>query len=108
MTIIKVVKDDKTYDINFTLQDANGNAINLTNATMQLKVQASNSTELKFAGTMNTVSAASGTCKYTVAQGNFNQSGNFNAEIEVSYTGTGEIITFPDILFKVKDDLPKT
>jgi len=105
---IKVVKNDKLYDLNFTLQDASGNAVNLTNASsISLKVQKVGATALKFTGNMIKVVAASGTCKYQVAAGNFDETGEYHAEIEVTFSG-GQISTFSDIYIIVLPELPRS
>lgn len=105
-TKIELVKGDKIYDLNFTLQNASGVAINLTNATLKFKAQKSGATALKFTGTMNIVSAVAGTCKYQVLATDFDEAGTYSAEIEVTFSG-GQISTFADIIIVVKADLPK-
>lgn len=105
-TLIKVYKSDKLYDINFTLQDANGAAIDLTGATLLLKAQKQGVSALKFSGAMAIVNATAGTCKYTVAEMDFSDVGQYYAEIEVTYTG-GKIITFGDIVINVLPELPR-
>jgi hypothetical protein len=105
-TEIPVIKGDKAYEINFTLQDFNGVAVNLTGATLKLKVQKPGAAALKFTGDMTIVSAAAGTCKYTVAEGNFDTAGAYDAEIEATFAN-GQVITYSDIVIKVKSDLPK-
>lgn len=106
--LIKVVKSDKLYDINLTLQDANGNAFDLTgNSGILLKVQKQGATALKFSGTMSVVGAATdGKVKYTVAATDFDDAGQYYAEIEVTFTG-GKVVTFPDIVIEVKPELPR-
>lgn len=104
--IIKIFKSDKLYDINFTLQDANGAAIDITGATLLLKAQKQGAAALKFSGTMSIVSGPAGTCKYTVAATDFDDTGQYYAEIEVTFTG-GKIITFGDIVINVLPELPR-
>lgn len=106
MITIKTYKSDKLYDINFTLQDGNGTAIDLTNGTLLFKAQKQGATTLKFSGSMSIVTAASGTCKYTVAATDFDEVGKYYAEIEITYTG-GKIITFGDITVIVQPELPR-
>lgn len=105
MTTIKVVKSDKLYDINFTLQDANGAAFDLTSGTLLLKVQKEDVSTVKFSGSMTIVSAAAGTCKYTVQATDFDEAGNYHAEIEVTI-GT-KVVTFTNIRIMVLAELPK-
>lgn len=104
---IKIIKNDKSYELNFTLQDYSGSAVNLTGiSTLYLKVQKPGASTLKFTGTMTVVSATDGTCKYVVADGNFDTVGKYHAEIEATYAN-GQVITWSDIIINVKGDLPK-
>ncbi len=108
--IIEVIQDDYGYEETFNLQDSAGNAIDITGATVSLKVQAVNDkTALKFTGGMSIINAAGGVCRYTVASGNFDTVGTFNAEITVDYGGSpGRVIRYTDIQFVVKPKLPRT
>lgn len=105
MTIIKVVKGDTNYDINFTLQDANSAAFDLTGATLLLKVQKEDVSTVKFSGSMAIVSAVAGTCKYTVQPTDFDEAGTFHAEIQA--TISSKIITWTNIRIEVLPELPK-
>lgn len=105
---IKVVQNDKLYDLNFTLQNADGTALDITGvSSINFKVQRSGSDVLKFTGTMSAVnSGTDGKCKYNVQVGNFDKFGDHYAEIEVVYS-SGQTITFPGIYIKVEPELPK-
>lgn len=106
MTEIKVIQNDKLYDLNFTLQDSNGVAVDLTGSTIKLKVQKIDSAALKFTGTMAIVDATTGKCKYQVQATDFDATGKYYGEIEVTFT-TNQISTFPDILITADPELPK-
>lgn len=108
-TLIEVIQNDVLYDINFTLKDANDAAIDLTGATLLLKVQRQDDETgtLKFSGNMSIVSPTAGTCKYTVASGDFDTIGDYHAEIEVTFAG-GKVLTFPHITIKVLPQLPRS
>lgn len=106
-TTIKVVKNDKGYDINFTLQDANGAAYDLTGGTLSLKAQKHGNPSLAFTGAMALVVAASGTCKYTVANGDFDEIGHYYAEIEASFSAGAKIVTWHNIVIVVEPELPR-
>ncbi len=105
-TTIKVFQNDKLYDINFTLQDSNGAAIDLTNGTLLFKAQKQGAAALKFSGSMSIVNPTAGTCKYTVQAADFDEVGHYYAEIEVTYTST-KILTFGDIVVIVEPQLPR-
>lgn len=106
MTSITVFKGDKQYDINFNLQDANGNVIDITGATLVLKAQKEGKVALKFSGAMSILSGPAGTCKYTVQATDFDDIGRYYAEIEITFTD-GKIITLGDIVINCVSDLPK-
>jgi hypothetical protein len=106
-TTIEVIKNDKLYELNFTLQDFDGVAVSFIGiSTLKLKVQKPGASALKFEGTMTVVDEEAGTCKYTVAAGNFDTAGKYHAEIEAVYVN-GQIITWTDIIINVLSDLPK-
>jgi hypothetical protein len=105
-TKIEIVKNDKLYDLNFTLQDASGVAVNLTGATLKFKAQKSDEDALAVDGTMTLVTPASGICKYQVLTSDFDEAGTYNAEIQVTFTD-GQVSTWSDIIIMVKDELPK-
>lgn len=103
MTQITVVKNDKLYDLNFTLKNADGTAFNLTGYSLLFKVKKEGADAIKFSTAMAIVSAAAGTCKYTVQDTNFNDTGIFNAEIQL--TKSSEIITFTEIRITVVEEI---
>jgi len=108
MTAITVVQNDKLYNLNFTLKDANDNAYDLTNGTpIVLKAQKETGTALAFSGNIAVGTATTGECYYTVQSGDFSEAGRYYAEIEATFTG-GKVITFHDIIVIVKPELPRT
>lgn len=106
MTKITIYQNDKLYDINFTLKDANDTVVDLTSATLLFKAQKQDSDTAKFSGSMSIVSAAAGTCKYTVADGDFDAAGIYYAEVEVTFSG-GKVLTFGDITIDCRPQIPQ-
>lgn len=104
--LINVVQGDADYFLNFTLTDAAGVVVNLTGATLTFNAQSVADPSASFAGSMSVVSAAAGTCYYQVQGTDFAQPGNWNAQIVALYSGTGEKITFADILVSVEARIP--
>lgn len=104
--IIKVYKGDKLFDLEFTLQDANGVAVDLTSASALVFKFQKQGVATATTGTMSVISAAAGTCKYTVADGDFATAGDYYAEIQVTF-GSGKIITFGNIVVRCLSDLPR-
>ena len=104
---IVITKNDKVYDLEFTLQDASGTAIDLTGATLAFKVQKLGAATLAVNAAMVIDTAAAGTCHYQVKTGDFAAAGEYNAEIEITYPG-GQISTFGEIYIYVEEELPQT
>lgn len=104
--LIDVVQGDTGYLLNFTLTDATGTVVNLTGSTLTFNAQSVADPSADFAGSMTITSAVAGTCSYQVQATNFAVPGNWNVQIVVLYTGTGEKITFSDILVSVDARIP--
>ena len=108
MTRITVIQNDKGYDLNFTLQDNNSSPLNLTGFTISFLAQQTINPSLKFSGAMSVVGpAVNGQCKYTVQANDFSVAGTYDAQIQLTNTGTGQTITFSDIQVAVSPALPK-
>jgi hypothetical protein len=109
MTKIDVVQNDQLYNLNFSLQDANGLALDLSNigtaTVVRFKAQDSRTGIVVANSVMSIIDASLGTCYYQVASGVFTAIGRCIAEIEVTY-GNGKIISLPDIVINVKTELP--
>lgn len=105
--MITVVQNDKNYNLDFTLQDNTGAPLNLTGATLLFKAQHHDDSVLAFSGAMTIVSPLDGTCRYTVANGNFEHKGEYYAEIEVIFGGGSQVVTYTDILITVLPELPR-
>ncbi len=108
MTEIKVIRGDFGYTLNFTLKDSNDNVFDLSTATQLLfRVQNPGLASLKFSSAMSIISATAGTCKYVVEDGDFDEDGDYNAEIQISF-GTTKLVTFDDIIVNVGQKVPIT
>ncbi len=106
-TDIEIVKGDNGFDLFFVLQNYEGNVLSLnTVSNVYLKVQKSGEEALAFVGNMEVIDGSNGEVKYAVEQSNFEEEGRYYAEIEINFNN-GQIITYDDILIKVKSDLPK-
>jgi hypothetical protein len=87
----EIVQNDYGYEIPFTLQDGNGNAVNLTGAVLTLSVQSAqdpSGTNLTLGGSMSIDSAPAGTCHYTVAVGDFPNPGSFLTTVTAVWSGS--------------------
>ena len=76
--------------LSFTLEDGNGNPLNLTGVSLAFKVQDAQDPTgtLLFNKAMTIDAPTLGTCHYTVASGDFPNPGTFLAEIVVTVTGS--------------------
>lgn len=105
-TLIKTYEGDVGYDLNFTLQDSAGAAVDITGSTLKLKAQRIGAAALDIDASMAIVSGTAGTCKYTVASGQLATAGDYYAEIEVTFAG-GKIVTYGDFVIRVLKQLPR-
>ena len=103
---MKVAQGDQNYPLNFTLTDQSDTAIDITGATLVLKVQKQHATGLKFTGAMTIVSGPAGTCSYLVQSTDFDEVGEYLGEIEVT-AGTQKISYGPISILAIAN-LPKT
>jgi hypothetical protein len=106
---LQIVQNDYGYEIPFVLQDSLGNAVNLAGARLSLEVQAAQDptkTLIALLGSMTIDSASDGTCHYTVASGDFTNSGTFLAQLSVKFGN--ETISWGGFQIIVMPALPKT
>jgi len=92
----------------FTLQDGNGNAVDISAASLIINVQDSQDAlqTVLFSGAMTVDSGPSGTCHYTVASGIFPNPGTFLAQIVATWASS-EVLTWPGIKIIVEPKLPR-
>lgn len=106
---IKVVQNDEGYALNFELKEYKSTEpLDLTGATdIALNVQYTDNPALMFTGAMVVIDdPVDGKVQYITEQGNFEESGDAYAEIQITYDD-GRIITLPNILITVLPELPK-
>jgi hypothetical protein len=105
-----IVQSDYGYELPFTLQDANGNAVNLTGTSLAFKVQSAQDqtqTDLTLSGSMTIDSAVAGTCHYTVGSGDFPNPGTFNTMIVATWSSS-EVLSWTGPQLIVNPSLPKS
>lgn len=116
---IKLVVGDTLPELTFTLKDSNTAAsgatldvedettwapIDLTGATVKLRIREVGSTTVLSTITATITSASNGTCALTFPTGTWTTAGTFEGEIEHTTSGSG-IQTVQDLIkFKVRDD----
>jgi len=79
MQRLKVKKGNYGFKFEFTITDADGNPVDLTNLTVVLKIWNQTSKEISCTIT----DAAAGKCECTVPEGTFDEVGLYKAEIEL-------------------------
>lgn len=88
MSDITIPKGDKGFNLNFTVQNSDGTAFNLTDYTVTLKVWPQNIPGNPIVNAACTIDvAANGTCHYEVVTGNFAYEGNYLLELELTKSG---------------------
>jgi hypothetical protein len=86
-----IPQGDKGYDINFTVQDSDGTAYDLTDYTVTLKVWKPGVSGTLIVNAACTVDDASaGTCHYTVVAGTFTSRAKYKLELELTKSGVRE------------------
>lgn len=105
-----IIQGDFGNSLGYTLEDGNQNPVDITGATVQIKVQDSQDPTgaLKFTGTLTIDSPTAGTCHYLVVSGNFDTAGTFIATIIATWgSPVTRIQTWPPFQIIVLPSLPK-
>lgn len=89
MAQVTIAEDDYGFNLDFTLQSANGDAFDGTDYTATLKVwNTLVPATLLLSKACTWDVAASGTCHYAVAPTDFATSGRYTGEVELTKTGS--------------------
>lgn len=102
-----IKQDDTSPELQATLKDADGTAIDLTGATVRFHMRQSGSTTAKVDAAATVVTAASGIVKYTWSAADTDTEGRFEGEFEVTYAD-GSIETVPNtgyIPIRIRGDI---
>lgn len=105
---LQIVQNDFGYELPFTLQDGDGVAVNLTGASLVLKVQSAQDASeslVALGGSMAIDNATTGACHYTPASGDFPNPGKFVAAITATWSSS-EALTWSGIQIIVIPALP--
>ena len=86
-----IPKGDYGFNIDFTVQDDDGDAFNLAGYTTKFKVwQAGVPGTTVINGTVVHDTEADGTCHYTVVSGDFDTVAHYKAELQLTKAGTAQ------------------
>lgn len=105
-TIIDVVQNAYGYNLVFSLQNPDGTAFNLTNATtIKINVQQANTSGLKFSVAIaKSGNPTDGLATYGVRQGDFDLPGTYLAQIEADFSDAVQV--WPNITIRAYKQLP--
>ena len=82
------VKDDSGFDISFTVDDSSGEDVSLASiSSVILKMKKIGALSTTVFGLCTVTSATIGTCTYSVQEGDFDTTGNYATELELTYAG---------------------
>jgi len=105
LTEITIVRNDVNFLLEFTIKDTDDKVVDLTGVSaIVLKFRKYNTTVTPTSITGSVVSATAGTCQFDVGTNFQSITGEYKAEIQITY-GSGKIITAPNITIKVIEDL---
>lgn len=102
-----VKQNDTSPSMLATLQDANGDAVTVTGASVRFHMRAIGSTNVTVDAAAVIVDAANGIVRYDWGAADTDTVGSYQAEFEVTYAD-GSIETFPNdgfIKVKITDDV---
>jgi hypothetical protein len=104
MATYRLVKGDTLPRLNFTLTK-NGSPLNLTGATVRFKFRKQGTSTTNFARSCIVSDPVAGKCYYDWQVGDLSESGDHQAEVEVTFPD-GKVRTFIEFLnFSVRDEL---
>lgn len=96
---VYIRKGDNLPKFSATLKNLDGTPIDLTGATVKLKMKKPGGATLDLDVAINIVSAAAGTVDYTWTTSGSLDVGPYEAYCEITYTGSGDVLTVPTLGF---------
>ncbi len=105
MSKITLVRNDYNYDLTFNVKEYNEVVVDLTSATPVFKAALNTGSIIAFSGNCSVTDASNGICTYTVQSTDFDTSGEYNVELQITYAG-GKVITATMDNIIIIDDLP--
>ena len=102
-----IKENDTSPVLEVTLQDSDGDAVDVTGATVRFHMRAIGSTTAKVNAAATIVTAASGVVRYTWQTGDTDTIGEFEGEFQVTFGG-GAVQSFPNdgwLRISILDDI---
>jgi len=99
-----LIRNDQKFDLNFTVTDSAGTVLSLSDVTtVVFKMKALNATENKVEKACTVDVAGSGTCHVNLVAADMDTSGNYRAEVELTYTDSKVVTADLEDIY-IKDD----
>jgi len=105
MSKITLVRNDYNYDLTFNVKEYDETPLDLSGATPLFQVALATGSIMAFSGTCSVTDSDNGVCTYTVQATDFDTSGEYNAELQITFAG-GKVITATMDNIIIVDDLP--
>lgn len=106
MTEITLVRNDKNFYLKFLVTYADGSVLDLSNvSSVKLKIARYGASDLFATIDGGVTDPSRGTCQFLVGEQFVGVTGEFKAEIEITFNN-GTVLTAPGITIKVIPDLP--
>ena len=103
--LVRLTEGDVGVSIDFTIQDRDGDAIDITGITVTFKMAKERATSNKVSSACTLTTPTSGQCTYTFAAADLDTAGNYRAELELNF-GAGVIKTSERFRITVLKDAP--
>ena len=105
MARLELVRNDYGYPLTFTIKDSQENLVDLTNATVTLKIKKPGQTGLTIDAECTVdPDPTTGVCTYIVQDEVFDTVGRYVGELEIEWTG-GKVMTATDLNIDIVPDL---
>ena len=103
--MVEVVRNDVGIELEFTVKDKDGTAIDISTPTITLKASKEWGTSNKISAACTKTTPASGECKYTFVSGDLDTEGDYIAALELDFGG-GVVKTTERFKLRVLTDAP--
>ena len=107
MAQLVLVRGDKNFLLEFSVLEADGEIVDLTGASIDFRMQRYGESTLTLDKAGEVTNGTLGLCQVKIEQELVDLSGEFFAELQITWIAEGKVLTVPGISIKVLKDLPK-
>lgn len=107
MPSLTLVRGDSNYYLEFEVRDGDGEIVDLSGSSVIFKMQKYGESTLTLSKAGNVVSGTLGLCQVYIETELQNKSGEFHAELQITWPASSKILTAPGINVKILQDLPR-